>query len=76
MKRIISWIQNNTTYIVDVTLLANRSGWASNRSAHPHRSHRTLRDGSFGVRSPRHFVPGYESLRDISQQPLTRLELL
>jgi hypothetical protein len=29
-------------------------------SVHPHRSYRTLRDGSFGVRCPRHFVPGYD----------------
>src|SRR5262249_54013564 len=25
-----------------------------------HRSYRTLRDGSFGVPCPRHFVPGYD----------------
>ena len=33
---------------------------SSNPSVHPHRSYRTLRDGSFGVRCPRHFVPGYD----------------
>jgi hypothetical protein len=32
----------------------------SNPSGQPHRSYRTLRDGSFGVRCPRHFVPGYD----------------
>jgi hypothetical protein len=31
-----------------------------NRAAHPHESHRTLRDGTFGGRFPRHFVPGYD----------------
>src|ERR1700730_4979616 len=42
------------------------------------RSYRTLRDGSFERRFPRHFVPGYDrlSLRDvladIAQQPLAR----
>ena len=33
---------------------------SSNRCAHGHESYRTLRDGSFGVRCPRHFVPGYD----------------
>jgi hypothetical protein len=28
-----------------------------NPTAHPHRLYRTLRDGSFGARCPRHFVP-------------------
>jgi hypothetical protein len=28
--------------------------------AHLHESDRTLRDGSFGWRCPRHFVPGYD----------------
>ena len=32
----------------------------SNRCAHLHESHRTLRDGSLGWRCPRHFVPGYD----------------
>ena len=29
---------------------------------HLQESHRTLRDGSFGWRSPRHFVPGYDRI--------------
>jgi hypothetical protein len=29
-------------------------------SAHLHESYRTLRDGCFGWRRPRHFVPGYD----------------
>jgi hypothetical protein len=29
-------------------------------SAHLHESYRTLRDGCFGWRGPRHFVPGYD----------------
>jgi hypothetical protein len=33
---------------------------SSNRCAHLPESHRTLRDGSFGWRCPRHFVPGYD----------------
>ena len=33
---------------------------SSNRCPHLHESHRTLRDGSFGWRFPRHFVPGYD----------------
>src|SRR5271166_934272 len=33
---------------------------SSNRCAHLHESHRTLRDGSLGWRCPRHFVPGYD----------------
>src|SRR6516225_837361 len=34
---------------------------SSNPSVHPHyRSYRTLWDGSFGVRCPRHFVSGYD----------------
>jgi hypothetical protein len=35
-------------------------GRSSNPSAHPHRSYRTLRDGAFGARCPRHCVPGYD----------------
>jgi hypothetical protein len=30
------------------------------RCAHLQESDRTLRDGSFGWRCPRHFVPGYD----------------
>ena len=33
---------------------------ASNRCAHLRESDRALRDGSFGVARPRHFVPGYD----------------
>ena len=39
------------------------------------RSYRTLRDGSFGLRSPRHFVPGYDRAfpRDLTE-PFAELE--
>ncbi len=33
------------------------------------RSYRTLRDGSFGVRCPRHFVPGYDHAVPPGQKP-------
>jgi hypothetical protein len=33
-----------------------------NRFAHLHESDRALRDGSFGRRCPRHFVPGYDRI--------------
>ena len=33
---------------------------SSNRCAHLHESHRSLRDGTLGWRCPRHFVPGYD----------------
>src|ERR1700674_2168457 len=33
---------------------------SSTRCAHGHEAYRSLRDGSFGMRCPRHFVPGYD----------------
>ena len=41
------------------------------------RSYRILRDGSFGGRFPRHFVPGYDqlSLRDKTIPPIEGLRI-
>jgi hypothetical protein len=46
--------------IPEVFLIENSVTLSSNRCAHRHESHRTLRDGSFGGCFPRHFVPGYD----------------
>jgi hypothetical protein len=45
---------------VSVFLFETSSLQSSNRWAQLHESDRTLRDGSFGWRCPRHFVPGYD----------------
>ena len=45
---------------VAVFLFETSSLQSSNRCAHLHESDRTLRDGSFGWRCSRHFVPGYD----------------
>ena len=60
MERIVSWIKITQHTFITFFCSAITSGQSSNRSAHPHRSHRTLRDGSFGARCSRHFVPGYD----------------
>ena len=40
--------------------LSDGKHWTCPQIAHLHGSYRTLRDGSFGGRYPRHFVPGYD----------------
>jgi hypothetical protein len=60
MERIVSKIGKQTTSIEHVLSIREHLDGSSNPSLHPSRSNRTLRDGSFGVRYPRHFVPGYD----------------
>ena len=52
--------RTQATSIYHVLIIRKHLDGLSNPSIHPHRSFRTLRDGSFGVRCPRHFVPGYD----------------
>src|SRR6516165_10059856 len=60
MERIVSKLGKQITVIQHVMSIREHLDRSSNPSLHPHRSYRTLRDGSFGVRCPRHFVPGYD----------------
>ena len=60
MERIVSKLGTKITSIQHVLIIREHLDRSSNPSVHPHRSYRTLRDGSFGVRCPRHFVPGYD----------------
>jgi hypothetical protein len=44
-------------------------GMIGSRCARLRESDRTLRDGSFGWRCPRHFVPGYDRTVPPGQKP-------
>src|SRR6516162_5681406 len=52
--------RTQATSIYHVLIIRKHLDGLSNPSVHPHRSYRTLRDGSLAVRCPRHFVPGYD----------------